>query len=97
MHAHTGMERFPDGSIAMYLARSSSLMYAAHGLLLLYLANHVQRYASVIRFLAWISLGHGLLLVAIDVQTGMPWWWTSLEGPLLFAWGLTVLWLLPPD
>ena len=86
-HGHLGMGRFPDENIALYLARSSSLMYAIHGLLLIFVSFDIDRYLPLIRLLAGIALIHGILLIGIDISTPMPWWWTCGEGPLLLMWG----------
>lgn len=88
-----GLGPFPQVPITSYLARSSSLMYVAHGLLLLFLSRHVEKYLPVIRCLAWIAIGHAIVLVFVGMLTGMPWWWLCLEGPLLLTWGVVVLWL----
>jgi hypothetical protein len=88
-----GLGPFPQIPITSYLARSSSLMYVAHGLLLLFLSRQVERYLPVIRWLAWIALVHGAILICVGWQADMPWWWICLEGPLLMTWGLVVLWL----
>lgn len=94
VHGHLGLDSFPDESIAFYLARSSSLMYAIHGLVLFFVSFNIDRYLSLIRLLAGIALIHGLLLIVIDIFTTMPWWWTCGEGPLLLAWGLLIFMLL---
>lgn len=90
-HASLGQGAFPQEPIAFYLARSASLMYAAHGALLFFLSFHVLRYSGVIRFLGWLALLHGILLIIIEIRVGMPWWWTWSEGPLLLCWGSLVL------
>ena len=89
-HGHLGMGRFPEESIALYLARSSSLMYAVHGILLIFVSFDIDRYLPLIRLLAWVALVHGTILIGIDCYSGMPWWWTCIEGPLLIAWGMVV-------
>ena len=97
LHGHLGLDRFPDESIALYLARSSSLMYAIHGLVLIFLSFSIERYLPLIRLLAGIALIHGLLLIAIDLSTAMHWWWICGEGPLLLAWGTLVLLITKQD
>lgn len=88
-----GLGPFTPVPITSYLARSSSLMYVAHGVLLLYLSRDVVLYLSVIRCLAIVAMAHGVLLVLVGIFTGMPLWWLCLEGPLLASWGVVVLWL----
>lgn len=91
LHSLTGQQPFPQETIAFYLTRSASLMYAAHGVLLIYLSFDVERWFQVIRVLAVISILHGLLIFYVDIATNMPWWWTIVEGPLLISWGLLIL------
>lgn len=85
------MGPFPEETIAFYLARSSSLMYAVHGVLLIFVSFDVERYLPLIRLLAGLALVHGVILMIIDYRTGMPWWWTCGEGFLLISWGILVL------
>lgn len=93
LHSLTGQKPFPHETIAFYLTRSASLMYAAHGILLMYLSFDVERWLQVIRVLAVISILHGLLIIYVDITTNMPLWWTLVEGPLLISWGILVLFL----
>ncbi|HQR07268.1 MAG TPA: hypothetical protein PLN21_10625 [Gemmatales bacterium] len=37
LHGQLGMGPFPEETVALYLARSSSLMYALHGVLLIFM------------------------------------------------------------
>lgn len=91
LHAHLNIGSFPTDTITHYLARSSSLMYAVHGILLIIVSFDINRYLSIIKLLAVVAVVHGLILIGIDANTGMPWWWTVTEGPLLIAWGTLVL------
>ena len=96
LHGTLNIGPFPSDAIAYYLARSSSMMYAVHGLLLLFLSCDILRYLQLIRFLAFLSILHGLMIAGIDLSLQMPWFWTALEGPLLIAWGLTITLLIRP-
>lgn len=91
MHGHLDTGPFPVETIALYLARSSCLMYAIHGILLIFVSYDIARYLPLIRLLAWIAVVHGLILIGIDYFTAMPWWWMLGEGGLLIAWGSLVL------
>lgn len=91
LHTHLDIGPFPSDTITHYFARSSSLMYAVHGILLIFVSFDINRYLSIIKLLAVIAIIHGLILIGIDANTGMPWWWTATEGPLLIAWGTLVL------
>lgn len=91
LHSLMGQDPFPQTAISYYMARSASLMYVAHGVLLIYVSFDTQRWFQLIRVLAIISVLHGLILIYIDNASGMPWWWTLVEGPLLASWGIVVL------
>lgn len=85
---------FPAVPVAWYLARSTSLLYALHGAMVVYISFDVPRYWRLIRFLAWAAIVHGGLILAIDVSSGMPGWWSAVEGPCFAVTGLVVLALL---
>jgi hypothetical protein len=89
-----GFAPFPPGPLAEYLARSTSLLYALHGALLLYVASDVTRYWGLIRCLGGLAVIHGTLMLAIDLQLGMPGWWCLAEGPTFAASGLLLLALI---
>jgi hypothetical protein len=94
VHGELGMGTFPQTPIAGYLARSASLMYVLHGLLVLALSRDVRRYLGLIQFFAWVAVAHGALLVWIDWLEEMPTWWTWSEGPLFAASGVGALLLV---
>lgn len=89
-----GAGDLPREPIVGYLARTASLMYALHGLVVLYVSGDVGRYAGLIRWLARLSVVHGLALICIDWLEGLPVWWQLVEGPVYALAGLTVLGLL---
>lgn len=86
-----GFAPFPPGPLAEYLARSTSLLYALHGALLLYIAEDVVRYWSLIRWLGVLAAIHGTLMLALDLQLGMPGWWCAAEGPTFAVSGLLLV------
>ena len=88
-----GFAPFPPGPLAEYLARSTSLLYALHGALLLYVAGDVLRYWRLIRCLGALAMIHGALTLFLDIRLGMPSWWSALEGPTFAASGFA-LWTL---
>ena len=47
IHRWLGLGEFPDSPITIYLARSTSLLYAVHGFLMLYTAIHLHQYLSL--------------------------------------------------
>jgi hypothetical protein len=98
-HQWCGLGDYPDAPIVGYLARSASALYALHGLIIVFMSFDVRRYWSLIRFLASITVAHGLVMYGIDLAVGMPVWWTIVEGPAFAATGLIVLfaqyWIRP--
>lgn len=90
-HAWLGMGEFPRATVVEYLARSSSLMYAQHGAVFLFLSSDVRRYRPLIRLMAFIAILSGGIMLAIDLLTGMPSFWTIIEGPGYIVLASTVL------
>jgi len=88
-----GFAPFPPGPLAEYLARSTSLLYALHGALMLYVSTDVPRHWGLIRCLGALAAIHGVLMLIIDFQLGMPAWWCAIEGPTFAASGIA-LWTL---
>jgi hypothetical protein len=93
-HEWCGFGPFPEGPVPEYLARATSLLWAMHGGLLLYLARDVSAHARLIAFVARLTVLAGVLLLGLGVRTGLPIWWTALEGPVFAASGLWYLWWL---
>jgi hypothetical protein len=91
-----GLENIGDSLIAGYLVRSTSALYALHGALLLFMSRDVVRYLPVIRFLGWLAVVHGAILLLVDVSVGMPGWWCAVEGPIFVLCGVAVLSLSGP-
>ena len=90
-HAWLGLGPLPTEPIVGYLARSASVMYALHGLMVFYVSFDMPRYWSLIRLLAITAIIHGALMSLIDYRVGMPWWWSLLEGPCFAATGMAAL------
>ncbi len=86
-----GLAGFPDQPLSWYLARSLSLMYFAHGVMVLSLSTDVRRYWPLIRVLGCLNLTLGIVLIGIDVVTSMPVWWTVGEGPSVIFGGVALL------
>jgi hypothetical protein len=91
IHDLFGQGPLPDQPVVQYLARSASALYAYHGAVVLLLSFDVRRYLKVIRFMAWANVTFGGVVLVIDVATGMPPWWTLLEGPGIGGFGLAVV------
>ena len=90
-HRWAGLGELPPEPIVGYLARSTSALYGLRGAILLYVSFDVERYWSLICFLAAAAIAHGAALVWIDLGEGLPRWWAAVEGPSLAATGIIVL------
>jgi hypothetical protein len=90
-HQWAGMGAFPDAPVAGYLARSASLMYGLHGMLLFLLATDTVRYEKLIRWIAGMTVLHGAFMLTIDLVEQMPLWWTLFEGPAFSLTGVVIL------
>ena len=93
VHRWLGLGELPPGPIVEYLARSVSALYGFHGVLLFLLSTNVDRFAPIIRFVAVMNVLFGTILIAIDVNAGLPALWIAFEGPPLVLTGIA-LWLL---
>ena len=91
IHRALGLGALPEAPITDYLTRSLSAMYAFHGLVLLALSANVRRHLSVVHWVGWGTLALGALMIGIDLQAGMPMWWTLGEGPIVIVIGVAVL------
>lgn len=80
-HRWLGMGELPDVPVVHYLARSASLLYAAHGAVLVYVSFHVRRYLPALRVVAAVVGFCGISMLVIDLWAGMPLYWTLSEGP----------------
>ena len=99
LHEASGLGPFPQSPIADYLARNLSLLVVLHGLVLWGVSGDLPRYRPLISLLGWSAIAHGVSLVLIDWQAGLPGWWVLGEGPLRALLGgatLVLLRTVPP-
>ena len=90
-HEWLGMGKFPVEPIVEYLARCTSVWYASYGLLLWFISCDVERYVRLISFLSCMLVVQGIVIVGIDLGSGMPGWWTAFEGPCCSGLGAILL------
>ena len=64
-----------------------------HGVLLFVVSRDPVRYRGIVRYLGWMNVLFGLLLVLIDMHAGMPLLWTLLEGPPVTGFGVVLRYL----
>lgn len=94
VHRVAGLGDLPDVPIVSYLARSLSAFYAVVGLISLSISFDLSRYRPLARLLALTFVLMGVVLLGVDLATGMPQSWTLSEGPPSIAIGVLLLWLL---
>lgn len=90
IHEAAGLGEFPRTAVVEYMARSIAGLYGFHGALVLLIARDPLRFRPFVAYVATLNIVFGLMLIAIDVHAGMPWFWTLAEGPLIIAVGLAV-------
>ena len=93
IHGWLGLGDFPDSPITIYLARSTSLLYAVHGFIMMLTGWKYEQLNLLAPILGWLHFGLGLIMLGIDLNAGMPWYWTALEGPPISCTGLGLVWL----
>jgi len=91
VHQWLGLGPLPEGAIVDYLARSLSAFYAFLGGLQWVVSYDVRRHSNVITYLAWTAILFGIVVTVIDLQLGLPLYWTLGEGPPTLALGVIVL------
>ncbi len=90
-----GLGDYPVGlPLIDYLNRSISLLYGIHGGLFLVASSNVRAFAPIIRYLMWMNVVFGVVMIVVDLRAGMPWWWTLLEGPMIMGFAFLNLYLL---
>lgn len=94
LHEQAGLGSIPDQPIFWYLTRSLSLMYFVHGVFVFAISTNVRRYWPLIKMLCALNVVIGLILIGIDLNASMPWWWTIAEGPGIIAGGILLLMLV---
>lgn len=90
VHRSLGLGELPPSPVVEYLARSVSAFYGFHGVLLFLLSTNVDRFAPIITFVAVMNVLFGLMLIAIDVEAGLPALWVALEGPPVVLTGIAL-------
>jgi hypothetical protein len=92
-HRWLGLGELPRSPVVDYLARSVAALYGFHGVLLWLIARDPERHASIVRFVGWMNIGFGVMMIVVDVHAGLPLWWTLGEGPPTAMFGGVVLYL----
>src|SRR5688572_30322393 len=93
LHEPAGLGEFPRTAVVEYLARSIAGLYGFHGALVLMIARDPLRFRPFVTYVATLNIVFGLMLIAIDLHAGMPWFWTLVEGPAIVVVGVAVAFL----
>jgi hypothetical protein len=83
-HEWSGLGKFPDAPVVVYLARAVSGFYAMFGGLMLIAASDARRYATIITYCAWLGILFSAAIVCVILAAGMPWYWAmgeAVSGP----------------
>ena len=90
IHAWLGMGELPNAPVVLYLARSTSALYAILGGLMWTLSLDVRRFRPVLSYLGAVLALLGVFLIAFDWVEGMPLFWQLGEGPIDLGIGLVI-------
>lgn len=93
IHQWLGLGELPDAPITFYLARSTSMLYGIHGALMFVCGRNIRKYSDLVPVFGWLHVFIGLVMLGIDLSSGMPWWWTAFEGVPIAMAGLLIVWL----
>jgi hypothetical protein len=95
-HHWLGLGEMPTAPIMQYLARSFSAFSAFLGALCLVMASDLERSRPLVRFFGVALVLLGIIFTGIDLVAGMPWWWSTFEGPGGLVFGALVFYLARP-
>ncbi len=88
-----GTDPFPNDPLTFYLARNLSVLYGFVGVGLLVIAADLDRYRELIAYLAIGTMFFGVCQLIVNVQSGIPWWWSLGEGGSTIFGGALMWWL----
>ena len=91
IHERLGLGELPRIPLVGYLTRSVSAIYGLFGVATWILASDVRRFWPLVSFWGISCIICGPILLAIDLIESMPLFWTSFEGPYLFAVGCVMV------
>jgi hypothetical protein len=92
-HRALGFGEWPETPVFEYLARSVAALYGFHGGLLLLISGDPARHVTIVKYMAFMYVAFGLIVLAIDLDAGLPMWWTLGEGPPLAMFGVLIAFL----
>lgn len=92
-HEWLGLGEMHIQPISIYLARSTSLLYFVHGVVTVYVGFKVDRLWPMVRVLGFLHILIGLLMIYVDLDAGMPLYWTCVEGAPVAGLGCLIVYL----
>jgi hypothetical protein len=92
-HEMLGLGEMKVQPILVYLARSTSLLYFVHGIVTVYVGIQIERLWPMARILGALHVVIGLLMIYIDLNAGLPIYWTCGEGGPIAALGALIVFL----
>ena len=92
-HAWLGLGQMAESSVLMFMIRQASYNYGMHGVFLWIIASDLKRFRPLVLLNGLSFLLAGPIFFWIDYSSGMPWWWSAMDGPSLFLMGAAMLWL----
>lgn len=81
LHQVLGLGEMPSEPLVEYLARSTSMLYALHGAMVLAVAIRFHQLHSLVPLIILLHMLMGIAITLIDLAAPMPWYWTVGEGP----------------
>ncbi len=93
LHQQLGLGEFPDQPITLYLARSTSMLYAAHGAFIVFIARDIDRHWNLVPVIGWLHVLMGVTMLGIDLTSPMPTYWIVGEGVPIALAGLFIVWM----
>jgi hypothetical protein len=90
IHFQIGLGTMPQLPILDYLARSVSMFYGIHGVIVIYISFNLNMYLQFLKLLCYLGLLFGLSLFFIDINASMPSYWTFGESPIVVLLNLVI-------
>ncbi len=66
--------------LTVYLSGNTGFVYVALGILFWMISNDVVRHQSFVKAIGWILMVGCPAYFSIDLQAGLPFWWTLLDS-----------------
>lgn len=90
-HQWLGLGDFPNRPITIYLARSTSLLYGVHGVLMVYTALTMKQHWRFALLFGALHVVIGLTMLFTDITSGMPLYWIIGEGVPIASVGVVMI------